>query len=180
MESLTDCEKHELKRIMKHSTKVLTGLASEFKGFDNKTNLHAPTSTDPEQDKFLEMDMGVHEVVENTIDSRESARTYWDLKLVKKVLNKRLKKEFGKKLNYKVTTNNVAGHFVYVDVKLGENEHRHIFRLTPFGYVENGQVFNNTTENYISSERPSKWNYKHASDAIREYYDNMSDKSWKE
>ena len=128
------------------------------------------------------MDMDIHRVVEDTIDGRRSAKTYWDLKLLKSVVSKKLKKEFGRKLRYKVIGKSIGSvDFIYVDVKPDDTtEHRHIFRLTPFGFVDNGQVYTDTTQTYLESTSKSNWLWKDAKDAVMEYYANMQDKSWKE
>lgn len=182
MEEMNAYEKSEFKRLVRRSCKVLNQFPTKPISLDNKTNLHPPVTTDQRQDEFMKMDLEVHQVVENTIDGRKSAQTYWDLKLLKSVVSKKLKKEFGRKLHYKVTGKNAeCADFIYVDVRFDDKtEHRHIFRLNPFGFVDNGQVYNDVSPMYLDSKNTANWSWKGQKNAIKEYYANMQDKSWKE
>lgn len=148
-------------------------------------NLHAPISTNQALDNLMSMDVDVHSTITCAINCRESAKTYWDTGLLKKTIDKSLKSNFNGKLVYDVSSNTIDDvDYMYVDVAINKKmpRHRHIFRLSPFGFVETSHFYDDTRETKLNvdSELYKRYPYKMTRAGARKYYSSMKDKSWKE
>ncbi len=148
-------------------------------------NLHTPAGTNQTLDNLMLKDVDVHSTITCAINRRESAKTYWDTDLLKKAIDKSLKNKFRSKLAYDVSSNTIDDvDYMYVDVALDNKmpRHRHIFRLSPFGFVETSHFYDDTKETKLNvdAELLKRYPYKMTRAEAREFYSSMKDKSWKE
>lgn len=148
-------------------------------------NLHAPASTNQALDNLMLKDVDVHSTITCAINRRESAKTYWDTNLLKKAIDKSLKNNFNGKLAYDISSNTIDDiAYMYVDVALDDEmpKHRHIFRLSPFGFVETSHFYDDTNETKLNvdAELQKRYPDKMTRAETRKYYSSMKDKSWKE
>ena len=148
-------------------------------------NLHVPVSSNQALDTLMFMDIDVHSTITCAINRRKSAKTYWNTDLLKKTIGKSLKNEFNGKLAYDISSNTIDDvDYMYVDVALDNKmpKHRHIFRLSPFGFVEKSHFYDDikATQLNVDVELQKRYPYKMTRVAAKEYYSSMKDKSWKE
>lgn len=171
---------------MKRCEKILEELDKGTKRENPKNeNLHAPASTNQKLDNLMLKDVDVHSTITCAINHRESAKTYWDTNLLKKAIDKSLKRKFNGELAYDVSSNTIDDvDYMYVDVAI-DNEmprHRHIFRLSPFGFVETSHFYDDTRETKLNvdAELHKRYPSKMTRAEARKYYSSMKDKSRKE
>ena len=180
---------------MEENLEYLDNLARRIeKKFEERINdttplpddgLHVPVSTNQALDNLMLKDVAVHSAITCAINHRESAKTYWDTNLLKKAIDKSLKNEFNGKLTYDVSSNTIDDvDYMYVDVALDNKvpKHRHIFRLSPFGFVETSHFYDDTKETKLNvdAELHKRYPDKMTRAEARKYYSSMKNKSWKE